>query len=149
VPPGPRRRKPGRKKLKHLCQFVFDLLLALGMCGVHWCPPSLISPTQKSPFYSTSFSLSITTPDDIDESFPSGSGIYFISRSGAKPAIEFFDLSTEKIRRVYEFEKPVPGYIGAMPDDGRRTLAPRHRLMGNKSRLVAQCLRIHPFHLAE
>ena len=57
----------------------------------------------------------------MDEWFPSGSGIYFISHSGAKPAIEFFDFSTEKIRRVYEFEKPVPGWIGGMPvsSDGR------------------------------
>jgi dipeptidyl aminopeptidase/acylaminoacyl peptidase len=63
----------------------------------------------------------------IDEWFPSGSGIYFISRSGAKPAIEFFDLKTEKIRRVYEFEKPVPGWIGGMPvsRDGRWLFFPQ------------------------
>jgi hypothetical protein len=62
-----------------------------------------------------------------DEWFPSGSGIYFISHSGAKQAIEFFDLSTEKIRRVYEFEKPVPGWIGGMPvsSDGRWLFFPQ------------------------
>jgi len=53
--------------------------------------------------------------NDIDEWFPSGSGIYFMSRSGDKPAIEFFDLSTAKIHRVYDFERPLPGWIGGMP----------------------------------
>jgi hypothetical protein len=62
-----------------------------------------------------------------DDWFPSGSGIYFISRSSAKNAIEFFDFKTEKIRRVYEFEKPVPGWIGGMPvsNDGRWLFFPQ------------------------
>jgi Tol biopolymer transport system component len=65
--------------------------------------------------------------NDIDKWFPFGSGIYFIPRSGDKTAIEFFDLSTEKIRRVYEFEKPVPGWIGGMPisNDGRWLFFPQ------------------------
>ena len=50
-----------------------------------------------------------------DEWFPFGSGIYFMSHSGAKTAIEFFDLKTEKIRRVYDLEKPAPEWIGGMP----------------------------------
>jgi Tol biopolymer transport system component len=64
---------------------------------------------------------------NVDEWFPSGSGIYFISRSGAKPAIEFFDFATERIRRVYEFERHVPGYVGAMPvsNDGRWLFFPQ------------------------
>ena len=62
-----------------------------------------------------------------DDWFPSGSGIYFISRSSAKNAIEFFDFKTEKIRRVYAFEKPVPGWIGGMPvsNDGRWLFFPQ------------------------
>jgi Tol biopolymer transport system component/DNA-binding winged helix-turn-helix (wHTH) protein len=64
---------------------------------------------------------------NIDEWFPSGSGIYFMSHSGAKAAIEFFDLKTEKVRRVYELQKPVPGWIGGMPvsSDGRRLFFPQ------------------------
>ena len=59
--------------------------------------------------------------------FPYGSGIYFMSNSGGKDAIEFFDLTTQKVSRVYELEKPAPGYIGAMPvsSDGRWLLYPQ------------------------
>ena len=62
-----------------------------------------------------------------DEWFPFGSGIYFMSHSGAKTAIEFFDLKTEKVRRVYELEKPAPGWIGGMPvsSDGRWLFFPQ------------------------
>jgi Tol biopolymer transport system component len=64
---------------------------------------------------------------NIDEWFPSGSGIYFLSHSGTKTAIEFFDLKTEKVRRVYEMEKPAPGWIGGMPvsNDGRWLFFPQ------------------------
>ena len=56
-----------------------------------------------------------------DEWFPYGSGIYFMSHSGYKAAIEFFDLKTEKVRLIYELEKPTPVWIGGMPvsRDGR------------------------------
>jgi len=59
--------------------------------------------------------------------FPLGSGIYFMSHSGAKTAIEFFDLKTEKIRRVYELERPAPEWIGGMPvtSDGKYMLFPQ------------------------
>jgi len=62
-----------------------------------------------------------------DDWFPFGSGIYFISHSRAKAAIEFFDLKTEKVRRVYELEKPASGWIGAMPvsSDGKWMLFPQ------------------------
>jgi Tol biopolymer transport system component/DNA-binding winged helix-turn-helix (wHTH) protein len=62
-----------------------------------------------------------------DEWFPYGSGIYFMSYSGAKTAIEFFDLTTEKVRRVYELEKPAPFWIGGMPvsSDGRWLFFPQ------------------------
>ena len=62
-----------------------------------------------------------------DEWFPYGSGIYFMSYSGAKTAIEFFDLTTEKVRRVYELEKPGPFWIGGMPvsSDGRWLFFPQ------------------------
>ena len=62
-----------------------------------------------------------------DEWFPFGSGIYFMNHSGAKTAIEFFDLKTEKVRRVYELEKPLPLWIGGMPvsSDGRWLLYPQ------------------------
>ena len=58
--------------------------------------------------------------------FPSGSGIYFMSNSGGKDAIEFFDLSSQKVRRVYELEKPMTDYIGTMPvsNDGKWMLFP-------------------------
>jgi len=62
-----------------------------------------------------------------DEWFPSGSGIYFMSHSGGKDAIEFFDLKTERVSRVYELEKPAPGWIGGMPvsSDGKWILFPQ------------------------
>ena len=62
-----------------------------------------------------------------DEWFPSGSGIYFMSHSGDKAAIDFFDLATEKVRRIYELEKPPPLWIGGMPvsSDGKWLLFPQ------------------------
>src|SRR3974390_1134808 len=62
-----------------------------------------------------------------DEWFPAGSGIYFMSHSGGKDAIEFFDLKTERVSRVYELEKPAPGWIGGMPvsSDGKVILFPQ------------------------
>ena len=62
-----------------------------------------------------------------DEWFPFGSGIYFMNHSGAKAVIEFLDLKTEKVRRVYELEKPVPVWIGGMPvsSDGRWLFFPQ------------------------
>ena len=61
------------------------------------------------------------------EWFPSGSGIYFMNHSVDKAAIEFFDLKTEKVRRLYELEKSPPGYMGAMPvsRDGKWLLFPQ------------------------
>ena len=62
-----------------------------------------------------------------DEWFPFGSGIYFISHSGVKSAIDFFDLSSQKVRRVYELEKSTPEWIGGMPvsSDGKWMLFPQ------------------------
>jgi Tol biopolymer transport system component/DNA-binding winged helix-turn-helix (wHTH) protein len=62
-----------------------------------------------------------------DEWFPSGSGIYFMSHSGDKAAIEFFDMSTEKVHRVYDLEEPLPLWIGGMPvsSDGKWLLFPQ------------------------
>ena len=62
-----------------------------------------------------------------DEWFPSGSGIYFMSHSGDKAAIEFFDLNSEKVSRVYSLEKSPPTWIGGMPvsSDGKWLLFPQ------------------------
>ena len=62
-----------------------------------------------------------------DKWFPFGSGIYFMSRFGEKAAIEFFDLKTEKVRRVYELERPGPGWIGeiSVSSDGKWMLFPQ------------------------
>jgi Tol biopolymer transport system component len=62
-----------------------------------------------------------------DKWFPFGSGIYFMNHSGGRDAIEFFDLTTEKVRRVYELEKPAPRWIGGMPvsTDGKWMLFPQ------------------------
>jgi Tol biopolymer transport system component len=62
-----------------------------------------------------------------DKWFPFGSGIYFISHSGGKAAIEFFDLRTEKVSRVYSLEKSLPEWIGGMPvsSDGRWLFFPQ------------------------
>jgi hypothetical protein len=50
-----------------------------------------------------------------------------LSRSGAKTVIEFFDLKTEKVLRVYELEKPTGEWIGGMPvsSDGKWMLFPQ------------------------
>jgi hypothetical protein len=42
-------------------------------------------------------------------------------RSDGKAAIEFFDLKTEQVRRVYQLEKHAPGWIGeiSVSSDGR------------------------------
>jgi len=62
-----------------------------------------------------------------DHCFPFGSGIYFMTSSGAKASVDFFDLKAEKVRRVYELEKPPPGWIGGMPvsRDGKYLLFPQ------------------------
>ena len=62
-----------------------------------------------------------------DQWFPFRSGVYFMSHSGGKTAIEFFDLKTANVHRVYESEKPAPGWIGGMPvsSDGRWLLYPQ------------------------
>jgi dipeptidyl aminopeptidase/acylaminoacyl peptidase len=61
-----------------------------------------------------------------DDWFPFGSGIYFI-HSGAKAAIEFFDLSSQGVRRVYEFNNSARDFIGAMlvSSDGKWMLLPQ------------------------
>jgi Tol biopolymer transport system component len=62
-----------------------------------------------------------------DEWFPFGSGIYFMSHSGAKAAIEFFDLNTKKVSQIYSLEKSPPVWIGGMPvsSDGRWMFFPQ------------------------
>ena len=59
--------------------------------------------------------------------FPYGSGIYFISHSGANAAIDFFDLPSQKVRRVYQLETPTTDYIGGMAvySDGKYMLFPQ------------------------
>ena len=44
-----------------------------------------------------------------------------------KAAIDFFDLSSQKVRRVYELEKSTPEWIGGMPvsSDGKWMLFPQ------------------------
>ena len=62
-----------------------------------------------------------------DDWFPFGSGIYFINHSGAKAVIEFFDMSSQEVRRVYDLKNSATDYIGAMPvsSDGRWMLLPQ------------------------
>ena len=61
-----------------------------------------------------------------DEWYPVSSGIYFMSHSGDKAAIEFFDFTTERVRRIYEMGKSPP-WIGGMPvsSDGKWLLFPQ------------------------
>jgi hypothetical protein len=58
---------------------------------------------------------------------PVSTGIYFISFEGGRPAISFFDSATKKTRLTYVFEKPLPGWVGAIPvsPDGKYLLFPQ------------------------
>jgi len=58
---------------------------------------------------------------------PFGSGIYFLQYTNNKPEIDFFDLSTQKIRRAFVPEKPVYPWIGGLPvsSDGKWLLFPQ------------------------
>ena len=58
---------------------------------------------------------------------PFGSGIYFLQYTNNKPEIDFFDLSAQKIRRVFVPEKPVYPWIGGLPvsSDGKWMLFPQ------------------------
>lgn len=53
---------------------------------------------------------------------PFGSGIYFLRDNNGKAEIDFFDLSTQNMRRVFVLEKsPAVGWMGGLPvsSDGR------------------------------
>ena len=62
-----------------------------------------------------------------DEWFPFGGGIYFMAHSGENTSVKFLDLVTEKIRTVYELQKPLPVWLGGMPvsKDGRWLFFPQ------------------------
>jgi Tol biopolymer transport system component len=57
----------------------------------------------------------------IDAWSVSGSGIYFLNPITVPPEIDFFDLSTQKIRRVHVMENVTSGWMGGLPiaPDGR------------------------------
>ena len=53
---------------------------------------------------------------------PFGSGIYFLRDNNGKAEIDFFDLKTENVRRVFVLEKsPAVGWMGGLPvsSDGK------------------------------
>jgi Tol biopolymer transport system component/DNA-binding winged helix-turn-helix (wHTH) protein len=53
---------------------------------------------------------------------PFGSGIYFLRDNNGKGEIDFFDLSTQNVRRVFVLEKPlILSYMGGLPvsSDGK------------------------------
>jgi Tol biopolymer transport system component/DNA-binding winged helix-turn-helix (wHTH) protein len=58
---------------------------------------------------------------------PVRTGIYFISFRGRIPGISYFDLATKKPQLVYVWEKPLPGWVGAIPvsPDGKWLLFPQ------------------------
>jgi Tol biopolymer transport system component len=63
----------------------------------------------------------------IDLWTPVESGFYFVGYPAGRSAIEFFDLKTRGLRTVYVFEKPLPGWVGAIPvsRDGTWLLFPQ------------------------
>ena len=71
-----------------------------------------------------------------DESFPFGSGIYFMSHSSGNTYIDFFDLPTNAVRRILKLEKPPATWIGSMPvsSDGKWMLYPQ--MDGSSSNLM-------------
>jgi len=53
---------------------------------------------------------------------PFRSGIYFLRDNNGKAEIDFFDLSTQNVRRVFVLEKPlILSYMGGLPvsSDGK------------------------------
>jgi Tol biopolymer transport system component len=52
---------------------------------------------------------------------PFGSGIYFLRDNNGKEEIDFFDLNTQNVRRVFVLEKSPPGWMGGLPvsSDGK------------------------------
>ena len=62
--------------------------------------------------------------------FVAQAGIYYIAcgaADGSKQEIDFFDLGTKQTRRVFEFEKMTPEWMGGMPvsSDGKWLLFPQ------------------------
>jgi Tol biopolymer transport system component len=62
-----------------------------------------------------------------DETFPFGTGIYFMSHTSSNTYIDFFDVSSKSVRRILKLEKPTAFWIGAMPvsSDGKWMLYPQ------------------------
>jgi len=52
---------------------------------------------------------------------PFGPGIYFLRGTGGAKEIDFFNLDTQKVRRVFVSEKPSAGWLGGLPvsSDGK------------------------------
>ena len=48
------------------------------------------------------------------EWWPFESGIYFYPDTGAKTELDFLDLRTSRIRRIYTFDKPPAGWLGGL-----------------------------------
>ena len=48
------------------------------------------------------------------EWWPSESGIYFYPDTGNKTELDFLDLRTSRIRRIYTFDKPPAGWMGGL-----------------------------------
>jgi Tol biopolymer transport system component/DNA-binding winged helix-turn-helix (wHTH) protein len=48
------------------------------------------------------------------EWWPSESGIYFYPDTGNKTELDFLDLRTSRIRRIYTFDKPPAGWLGGL-----------------------------------
>ena len=50
---------------------------------------------------------------------PFGSGIYFLRNNNGKGEIDFFDLSTQNVRRIFVLEKPlILDWMGGLPVSG-------------------------------
>jgi hypothetical protein len=61
------------------------------------------------------------------EWFPVQSGIYFLNLEKDRPEIDFFDLNTTKVRRIFIPEKSPLDWIGelSVSSDGRWLLYPQ------------------------
>jgi Tol biopolymer transport system component len=58
---------------------------------------------------------------------PFGSGIYFLHHNNGKEEIDFFDLNTQTLRRIFVLEKSPPLWMGGLPvsNDGKWLLFPQ------------------------
>ena len=62
-----------------------------------------------------------------DKWFPVESGIYFLSPEGDGRNLEFFDIKSKQVHRIFTLEKPAPDWMGEMPvsRDGKWLLYPQ------------------------